>query len=116
MSSTRLRNLPGEYKLSKLQNTHICSNRLSPFRTVANDTVLPELGFNASYLPNHVLSSNAIDIESDLFGVGSSNLEIKKTPVVPKTHRLPIQSFFERPDIIIPNEFVLEQNQRPIIP
>lgn len=116
MSSTRLRNLPGEYKLNKLQNTTICSNRLSPFRTVASHTVLPEIGFNASYLPKQLLSSNAVDIESDLFGVGSSNLEIEKKPVVARTYRLQTHSFFERPEVIIPNEFVLERNQRPIIP
>ena len=116
MSSTRLRNLPGEYKLNKIQNTSILNNRLSSIRTISNNTVLPELGFNASYLPNQLLSSNAIDIESDLFGVGSSNLETEKNKIVHQIYRLPIQSFFKRPEFVIPNDFVLERNQRPVIP
>jgi hypothetical protein len=116
MTSTRLKNQPGEYKLEQLRNRYTCSNRLSEYRTISNNTALPELGFNVSHLPNHLLAENAVDIESSLFGVGSTNLDNPTTPVEPNLNILQNVSFFEKPDLVLPVPFVHKSNQRPIIP
>ena len=116
MSSTRLKNQPGEYKLEQQRNKYTCLNRLSEYRTISNKTYLPELGFNASHLPNHLLAKNAVDIESNLFGVGSNNLVNPTTPVKPSLNSLQSVSFFEKPELVLPVPFVHSTNQRPIIP
>lgn len=116
MSSTRLKNQPGEYNLEQLQNIYTCNNRLNAYRTKAKTTSLPVLGFNPSHIPSHILSSNSTDIESQLFGVGSTNLVTPQKPVEPRIHSLDTTSYFERPDLIIPEQFVFDNTQRPIIP
>jgi len=116
MSSTRLKNQPGEYKLEQLRNQQACANRLSEHRTISNNTVLPEFGFNVSYLPNHLLSKNAVDIESNLFGVGASNLEKKPIHFNPYLNRLKDISFFERPEVFVPPPLTHSLYQRPVIP
>lgn len=116
MSSTRLKNQPGEYKLEQQRNQYTCANRLSKHRTISNHTSLPELGFNVSYLPNHLLAKNAVDIESNLFGVGSTNLVNPNTPVEPDLNTLQSIAFFEKPEFVLPIPFVHSTNQRPIIP
>lgn len=116
MSSTRLKNQPGEYKLEQFQNIYTCNNRLNEYRTKTKTTYLPEFGFNPSHIPNDVLSSNSTDIESQLFGVGSTNLVTPQKPVKPEIKSLNSKSYFERPDLIIPESFVFDKNQRPIIP
>ena len=116
MSSTQLKNQPGEYKLEQFQNINTCNNRLNEYRTKTKTTYLPEFGFNPSHIPGHILSSNSTDIESQLFGVGSTNLVTPQKPVQPRINSLNTTSYFERPDLIIPEQFVMDKTQRPIIP
>lgn len=116
MASTRNRNMENEYCLEQKENKHIMDNRVYVHRTYAFDTRMPCAGINVGYRPNDVLSANATDIESQLYGINSTNLVQKKSPLVPHLKKHQDIAFFERRPVYIPEPLVIENNQRPIIP
>ncbi len=59
------------------------------------------------------MSSNAPDIESFLFGIGSTNL-VNPAPVfVPRLTTLASSNLFEKAPVLVPEPLVIEKNQRP---
>jgi hypothetical protein len=51
-----------------------------------------------------------------LLGIGSTNLETPREPVVPNIINLELKDYFERQQhIIMPHPMVYENNQRPIL-
>ena len=66
---------------------------------------------------NNVLSNNPTDIESQLYGIGSTNLVQKKDPVYPQLNRLDTETLV-KPKIAqyIPQPLVVEKNHRPTGP
>ena len=59
------------------------------------------------------LSSNACDIESQLFGIGSTNLVNPKKHVQPKFHDVKSLNMIDRLPMVIPEPLIVEKNQRP---
>ena len=116
MSSTRFKNDVGEYTLEQRINNHVCENRVDGLRTLNTQLGLPELGFNPSHIPSHQLSRNAIDVESQLYGIGTSNLVQPHIHVTPQLISNSNVSYFQKPEMILPMSFVHKGNQRPIIP
>jgi hypothetical protein len=119
MASTRNKNMCGNYYLEHKQNIGIIDNRLYEQRRYAYHNALPDAGINVGHMPNSVLSRNATDLESSLFGIGSTNLtEAPKEPVYqkPELNNLPSVAFFDRLQVFIPEPLVIEKDQRPQIP
>mgnify|MGYP006446601979 CR=1 FL=1 len=72
-------------------------NKISNFQTDSNiskhgDNCFPDLGIINGMMTtgynNNILSNNAADIESSLFGIGSTNLVEKKPDVNPSVNKL----------------------------
>jgi len=89
---------------------------------INKDTSLPCLGINMGYMPNglnhNLLSNNGLDIESSLFGIGSTNLVEPKPAVQGDMNKLSYIKFFEvKPDSSnrIPESLTLDNNRRPDI-
>ena len=74
----------------------------------------PEL-YNNGRVPSEVLSCNNIDVESALFGIDSCNLVNPNPPTVAQLKSLPITSFFDRPEVIMPRNVYQDNSQRPFI-
>ena len=120
MSSNSLCNDPGEY-CQKQRDMRLAEQfALYKYKCIASDNVYHEVGINMPKMTNgynnNILSKNASDIESALFGIGSTNLVESKKPVVAKLNHLPSKKFFNRPDLFIPEPLVVEKFQRPIGP
>ena len=64
---------------------------------------------------NNVLSNNPCDIESSLYGIGSTNLYDPQTPVKPSINKLNDIKFFEKHAKFVPEPLVIENGQRPTI-
>jgi hypothetical protein len=116
MASTRNKNMKNDYYLEQRENKHILDNRVYIHRKYAFENRLPCAGINVGYRPNDVLSLNATDIESQLYGINSTNLVQEKSPLVARLKKEDSISFFERMQTYIPEPLVVEKNQRPIIP
>ena len=114
MTSTRSINMKTEYNLEQYSNHNIFDRNIYKHNTYGNP-VNPGLPLAGSAPPSHmsrcVLSNNSIDIESQLFGIGSSNLVKKKEPVVPRLKKLNDIKFYERKDVLLPRDLLTTTNQ-----
>ena len=116
MSSTRNKNSQLNYNLEKSNKEKILRENLylhsSSGRPVTE--CLPSIGYMPSHISREALANNAIDIESQLRGIGTSNLETPCEPVVPNIRTLEIKDFFDRPqNVVMPYPLIYENNQRP---
>jgi hypothetical protein len=117
MASTRLKNLPGEYLRQRKIDQDIHTYEMDIHKKMPNKTVLPDLGINPGNMSNsyyhNTFSNNTCDIESNLFGINSSNLVDKKPEFQPQLKELPFKAFFELPERFVPEPLVVHHNQRP---
>ena len=117
MSSTREINDPSRFcqEQKSLYDTH--THVMWKYRTIPFHSSYPTAGINMPAMKNgfvnNILSNNACDIESSLFGIGSSNLVNKKPNVVPKLNKLDNAQFFDRLNVSMPVPLVIEKEQRP---
>jgi hypothetical protein len=87
------------------------------YKCISNRTAFPCTGINMPMMTNgynnKLLSNNAPDIESALFGIGSTNLVNAKGAVLPQLNCIPNIKFFDRPRTLMPEPLVIEKCQRP---
>ena len=116
MTSTRNKNTQLNYNLEKFNIEKLFNENLylhsSSGRPISE--CIPALGYMPSHISREALSNNSIDIESQLRGIGSTNLETPCEPVIPSIKNLEFKDFFDRQQtIIMPYPMVYENNQRP---
>ena len=71
-------------------------------------------GLIQGHLPDTELAKNPNDIESFLFGIGSTNLVNPQTPVTPELKKHESLSIVDRKvPLIMPKDLILEADQRP---
>jgi len=82
MASTRNINMREEYRA---QQKSIESKQDYDINQYGRPTqeLLPTQMMNYGSMSRDALSTNAVDIETELFGVGSTNLVVEKSPVRP---------------------------------
>ena len=115
MASMRNKNMPRDYCLEKESYKKRSDYHLYKTKRTAYTNHLPCAGINVGYMPNNVLAWNATQIESDLYGIGASNLVKPKEAAHPRLKKLSDLAFFERMDTYIPEPLAMEANQRPDI-
>jgi hypothetical protein len=116
MASTRDINSKENYKLEQRSLENI-SNNISYNNAPNGHAFNPALpvSYMAGRMPADNFSHNPTDIESVLFGIGSTNLVTSKAEVFPQLKRLDPVSFFERPTNILPENVYRDNTQRPSI-
>ena len=120
MASTSLNNTNQMYCQDRTRQERLKLTILDKERIVPGNC-FPDLGILTgpmySGFNHHVLSNNSADIESYLFGIGSTNLAKPKSHIFrPSINNRKSCKFFERPVLVMPNDLVVENNQRPIGP
>jgi len=115
MASTRNKNTPGNYCLQQMSYSE--SRNYLAYINGANgyayDTRFPGNGLNPGQVPWNQLSNNAVDIETFLYGINSTNLVNPAPCLTPEIKTLKTANVFEKPPIFIPEPLVIEKNQRP---
>lgn len=113
MASTRDKNAPGNYKLEKQGNITRINYRVSEYgRPMAS--YHPGDGLLAAKTSRWELSQNACDIESQLFGIGSSDLENSRPVVQPALNKLKSLSIIDKADVILPEPVKVSSINRPL--
>jgi len=115
MASTRNLNTRGNYNLEQRQYRDMANYALYEHSQygAAYNTMLPGNGVNPGQVPWNQLSNNAVQIESFLFGINSTNLVQAQEPLVPELKKLNTANFFESTPVFVPEPLVVEKNQRP---
>jgi hypothetical protein len=115
MASTSNKNSKNDYVLE--QNAYSLAKKYNLYKNSAfgpaYKSAIPELGYTPSRMSCDEWSSNAIDIESQLRGIGSTNLVKPKEKVVPELKSLNFVPFFRHVPMIMPKPLVVEKGQRP---
>jgi len=114
MASTRNKNTPGDYRLEK--DSMICQRNYLTNTTFALPTQSyhPGDGLLGAKTSRTVLSSNACDIESTLFGIGANNLENPKPSVMPQLKTLQSLSVMNKTPLILPTVVEISGANRPM--
>lgn len=112
MASTRNINDPENYKLE--QHSLMKGRNYMPFKSYAcpNETMFAGDGLIQGNIRNSQLSNNAVDVESFLYGINTSNLVNASAPVVPDIKQLKSLSIIDRIPVILPKPLVVEPGQR----
>ena len=114
MASTRNKNTPGNYCLEQKEYKEFSNYTLYPNSQygAAYNTRLAGNGLNPGQIPWNKLSYNAADIESFLFGIGSTNLEEPKIETIANFKSLKSLNIIDHIPIIIPEPLVIQTGQR----
>ena len=120
MASTSLKNLPGYYKQNQKAQHDNIEYLVFKNKKVPLNSALPDFGINmgnmAGGYTHGILSNNTPDLESYLFGIGTSNLVkpfIKPYEDINKLGNIP---FYSKPGYSMPKPMVIENRQRPTGP
>lgn len=118
MTSTRNKNTQLNYNLEKSNIEKLYSEKIYLHSSYGRpiSECIPSIGYMPSHISREALSNNSIDIESQLRGIGSTNLETPYELITPSIRSLEFKDFFDRQQtIIMPYPLVYENNQRPIL-
>ena len=116
MASTRNKNTPGNYQLEKHAYTkrHDMLMYNNAPQGQAYQTNLPGDGLLPGRIAASSLSQDSCNVESFLFGIGSTNLETPKPALEFKPYYLDSLNVIEKKKTILPEPFGIEKNQRPM--
>lgn len=113
MSSTRNLNTPNDYRVKKQESIQMNNYMLYDGFATNNNAALFVRGSNPSIYAGQ-LSNNAIDIESTLRGIRSTNLEGPSFKAEPQLKTLAETEYFKVCPTYMPKPFYHTCNERPL--
>lgn len=113
MTSTRSRNTLGDYNLEQSAYRNQLDYRTYQGRIMTQETLLPGLGLKPARLPMQ-LNCDLWDIESELRGIGSTNLVNPKTTTLlpPESKNMLTLNIHDSAPVIIPKPIQVPANAR----
>lgn len=113
MASTRNKNTRCNYALELNKCIQTQDYLLATEYAQSNKTACPGNGLGGAHIPRSKMSSNPIEIETFLFGIGSSDLT-KNAPVLNAELKcLPTYDIFTNQPTVVPDKFIANTTQRP---
>ncbi len=105
--------MPGDYALE--QHSYKAGSKYSTYDSFGKpvETHYAGDGLLPGRIAHTQLAFNACDVESQLFGIGSTNLVNPKSAVKPDLKPIQSLNVIEKLPIFIPEPLVVEKNQRP---
>jgi len=112
MTSTRNKNTEGNYKLEQYQL--LGQSNYIHYETYGKpaETLFAGNGLLCGRVGSMALSNNSCDIESYLYGIGSTNLVSPYEKPVLDIKHLNSLNICEKREILLPQPLVVEHNQR----
>ncbi len=110
MAGTRNKQMYSDFKLATKEQEQIADWRTT--EKVLYSPAYP-CGVNVQRMPANHLSTNSVDIESSLYGIGANNYMFPVEPTKPDLTILPTKKFYKIPDLYIPILPPYLQAQRP---
>jgi hypothetical protein len=112
MSATRNKNTQGDYRQERLENIHL--NVLNKYtgKTANEQTFLPGNGLLTGRMGHSQLSYNGCDIESQLLGIGSTNLETPTILSAPSLKQMKSLSIIDRLPVFLPEPLIISKTER----
>lgn len=112
MASTRTKNTLGNYQMEQKGYIDRHSNIMNITKQTPEIKVFPGNGLLHGKVASRDLANNYVDIESTLFGIGSTNLVQPLPPVTPEINFQPSLNIIRKIPMIIPAPIYVDTNQR----
>jgi hypothetical protein len=112
MASTRNKNTPGDYKLEQYAYLHRHLNIMDITKQTPTEKVFPGNGLLQGNIASRDLANNYTDIESRLFGIGTTNLVEPLPILIPDIHSYPSLNIIKKTPMILPTPLYIDTNQR----
>ena len=115
MASTRNNNTFSDYCLQQRsynQSRDWISYKHGSYGNAYRNAI-PCLGYTPSHMPWNTLSYNPVEIESQLYGINSTNLVNPQAPIRPQLKSVPMIPYFSRIPLIKSPDLPILRNQRP---
>ena len=112
MASTRNKNTLGNYQLEQNAHAFTYQNIMDVTKSSPDSKYFPGNGLLTGKMYSRDLANNYTDIESTLFGIGSTNLVQPLPLVIPNIHNLPSLNVIQKTPMIIPDPLYVRSNQR----
>lgn len=112
MASTRNKNSPGDYKSEKLSYIERHLNIMDIQKQTADNKCFPGNGLLQGSVPSRDLANNYTDIESTLFGIGSTNLVQSLPVVVPDIQSYRSLNIIDKTPMFVPAPLYVDTTQR----
>lgn len=115
MASTRIRNSEGNYQLEQqaYQRQFDFITYKNSSRGTATTKHIAGDGLLVAKMNSLDLAENSIDIESQLLGIGSTNLVKPLSPVIPNIYKYNSLNIIDKTPMVIPDPMIHLYNQRP---
>jgi hypothetical protein len=113
MTSTRNKNTPGNYQMEQRSNINILDYSALDRYGHPSESMFPGDGLLTGRMAPTNLSNNSCDIESELRGIGSTNLVTPRLPPRIELKYLRSLAFTDRVPMILPEDLQLDTNPRP---
>ena len=112
MASTRNKNTSGDYQLEQSAYIHRYLNIIDPVKQTPIQKIFPGNGLLQGKVASRDLANNYTDIESVLFGIGSTNLVQPLPNIVPEIYHLPSLNIIDKTPMIVPEPVYVNTKQR----
>ena len=112
MASTRTKNTPGNYNLEQKAHMDRHSFIMDITKRTPDQKTLPGNGLLQGKVASRDLAINYTDIESTLFGIGSTNLVQPLPHVTPEINSYPSLNIIDKIPMIIPSPVYVNTKQR----
>lgn len=112
MASTRNKNTRGNYCMEQWSLEKHAAFPVYTSARVPVESMIAGDGLVHGRMGGSELAYNAVDIETQLFGIGSTNLVNPKAVVNLHLKNLPSLSVMDRLLVILPEHLVVQENQR----
>lgn len=115
MASTSNKNYQGNHDMEVKMNERICDNftYIHSAPAEARDNYFPGDGLLPAKLARNKMCSNFCDVESNLLGIGSTNLVKPQAPVNPQFKKVQSLNVIEKTPLFVPAPFTAKSHQRP---
>lgn len=115
MASTRDRNQPGDYRCEQKSKQLVSDYFMYENSQYGKpmQSMFPGDGLLTGRMVPTELSRNSCDIESFLYGIGTSNLETPFERPIAEIRSLKSLNVIDRLPVVLPDPLVIEPNQRP---
>jgi hypothetical protein len=112
MASTRSKNTQGDYNLEQFSYNDRHSIIMDIKKQTPDNKYLPGNGLLQGNVPSRDLANNYTDIESSLFGIGSTNLVQPLPTVVPDINEYRSLNIIDKTPMIVPTPLFVDTKQR----
>lgn len=112
MASTRNKNTVGNYEQEQNEKHNLRKYEMYVGSRHNDNPSFAGLGLGVGNYSYNTLTTNSADVESELFGIGSTNLVNPRSAFIPEPTQMKTLSIITKNTVLLPEPLVIEKKQR----